>query len=121
MSYVCTLRSPAMVLGNSTGGVAGRVLLHQHALVWHNASTPKKTRPGARAVPGTAAALASSISIPFARIGSVAVAREKTQQVRLALSSVSSALRSPLAVSLQILRDRLPAALVLDIQHVRFG
>ncbi len=79
VSFVCTLRSPSMVLANSTGGIAGRVLLHNQRMVWYNASTPTKAKPldGVRAY-----GLGSSISIPYARIGAVTVAKEKAQQVR---------------------------------------
>jgi hypothetical protein len=79
VNFVCTLRSPSMVLANSTGGIAGRVLLHEQRMEWHKASTPTKAKllGGSRA-----GGLASSISIPYARIGAVTVGKEKAQQVR---------------------------------------
>ena len=79
VSFVCTLRSPSMVLAGSTGGIAGRVLLHEQMMAWHNASTPTKaTTLGGPQSGG----LASSISIPYSRIGAVTVAKDKVQEVR---------------------------------------
>ena len=84
VSFVCTLRSPSMVLAGSTGGIAGRVRLHEQRMTWHNVSTPTKATSLGWSQAG---GLASSISIPYSRIGAVTVGKEKAQQVRRACFS----------------------------------